>query len=69
MNADRWLSTTEIMSELELSRTVVNQLIDSGKLKGRKTPGGHRQARLSTVKEYGRDMEDPTKWKGHHGDA
>lgn len=65
MEDDPWMRTGEICRYLKLSHGAVVRALETEELAGRKTPGGHRQARRSAVLAYEQRMSDPSQWKAH----
>ena len=48
----RSFTTTEVAGMLGLDKTTIGKWIDTGKLKGFKTPGGHRRVFPEDVASY-----------------
>ena len=53
---NEFITTTEACEILGLSKTVIKQMADSGKLESWKTPGGHRRLKHTSVIAYAEEV-------------
>lgn len=54
---DTWLTTGEAAERLQVSVDAVRRAIRSGRLRSRRTPGGHRRISAASVDALARDLE------------